>query len=249
MNPLQDKVILITGGARRVGAAICRLLHAEGARLMIHYRTSGDEARALQDELNRLRPRSAAIIQGDLLSSPVLTALVQETVQHFGQLDVLINNASSYYPTEIGEIGEHDWEDLIGTNLKAPLFLCQAAAPELRRRQGCIVNVTDMHVERPKKGYVIYSVAKAGLATLTRSLALELGPRVRVNAVAPGPVLWPEDKEGFDEVYRQRVISQTVLKHLGAPEDVARAVLFLVRDATYTTGHTISVDGGRSLSL
>lgn len=249
MNPLQDKVILITGGARRVGAAICRLLHAEGARLMIHYHTSADEARALQSELNQLRPQSAAIIQGDLLNSPMLTALVQETVQHFGQLDVLVNNASSYYPTEIGEISEHDWEDLIGTNLKAPLFLCQAAAPELRKRQGCIVNITDAHVERPKKSYVIYSVAKAGLATLTKSLAHELGPLVRVNAVAPGPVLWPEDKEGFDAVYRQRVISQTLLKHLGAPEDVAKAVLFLVRDATYTTGHTIAVDGGRSLNL
>lgn len=249
MNSLQDKVILITGGAKRVGAAICRLLHAEGARLMIHYRTSADEARALQAELNALRPQSAAIIQGDLLSTQVLGALVQETVQHFGQLDVLINNASSYYPTEIGDIGEREWDDLVGTNLKAPLFLSQAAAPELRRRQGCIVNITDMHVERPKKNYVIYSVAKAGLATLTKSLAHELGPQVRVNAVAPGPVLWPEDIEGFDELYRQRVISQTLLKHLGTPEDVARAVRFLIVDAGFTTGHTIAVDGGRSLTL
>lgn len=247
MNNQQDKVILITGGAKRVGAAICRLLHAGGARLMIHYRSSIDEARALQAELNLQRPQSAAIIQGDLLKLPVLTNLVQETILHFGQLDVLINNASSYYPTEIGEINEREWEDLIGTNLKAPLFLSQAAAPELRKRHGCIVNITDMHVERPKKSYVIYSVAKAGLATLTKSLAHELGPQVRVNAVAPGPVLWLEDNESFDAVYRQRVISQTLLKHLGTPEDVAKAVRFLIEDATFTTGHTITVDGGRSL--
>lgn len=215
---------------------------------MIHYRSSIDEARALQAELNLQRPQSVAIIQGDLLKLPVLTNLVQETIQHFGKLDVLINNASSYYPTEVGEINEREWEDLIGTNLKAPLFLSQAAAPELRKQHGCIVNITDMHVERPKKSYVIYSVAKAGLATLTKSLAHELGPQVRVNAVAPGPVLWPEDNDSFDAVYRQRVISQTLLKHLGTPDDVAKAVRFLITDATFTTGHTISVDGGRSLT-
>jgi pteridine reductase len=245
----QDKVILITGGAKRVGAAICRLLHAGGARLMIHYRTSAGEARALQSELNLQRPNSAAIIQGDLHNLPMLTGLVQETVRHFGRLDVLINNASSYYPTEIGEIGEKEWDDLIGSNLKAPLFLSQAAASELRLRQGCIVNITDMHVERPKKGYVVYSVAKAGLATLTRSLAHELGPEVRVNAVAPGPVLWPENNPQFDEVYRQRVISQTLLKRVGEPEDIARAVRFLIQDAPFITGQVIAVDGGRSLNL
>ena len=248
-NALQDKVVLITGGARRVGAAICRLLHAGGANLMIHHRTSVSEARAPQSELNLQRPQSAAIIQGDLLNVAMLSNLVQETVSHFGKLDVLINNASSYYQTEIGEIGEQEWDDLMGSNLKAPLLLSQAAAPELRKQHGCIVNITDMHVERPKKGYVVYSVAKAGLVTLTRSLAQELAPEVRVNAVAPGPVLWPEDNPQFDEVYRQRVVSQTLLKRLGQPEDVARAVRFLIQDAPFTTGHIIAVDGGRSLNL
>lgn len=250
MTPtLQDQVVLITGGAKRVGAAICRLLHASGARLMIHYRTSAGEARALQSELNLQRPQSAAIIQGDLHNPSMLTGMVHETIHHFGRLDVLINNASSYYPTEIGTIGEKEWEDLIGSNLKAPLFLSQAAAPELRKQQGCIVNITDMHVERPKKGYVVYSVAKAGLVTLTKSLAHELAPDVRVNAVAPGPVLWPEDNPQFDEVYRQRVISQTLLKRIGNPEDIARAVRFLIQDAPFITGQVIAVDGGRSLNL
>lgn len=246
---MQDKVILITGGAKRVGAAICRLLHAEGASLMIHYRSSTSEARALQAELNLQRANSVTIIQGDLLNLATLPNLVQETVNNFGRLDVLINNASSYYPTEIGEISDEQWEDLTGSNLKAPLFLSQAAAPELRKHQGCIINITDMHVERPKKGYIVYSVAKAGLVTLTKSLAHELSPEVRVNAVAPGPVMWPEDNPQFDEVYRQRVISQTLLKRIGEPNDVAKAVRFLIQDAPFITGQIIAVDGGRSLNL
>ena len=248
-SSLQDKVVLITGGAKRVGASICSLLHASGANIMIHYRSSTGEARALQSELNLQRSNSAAIIQGDLLNLAVLPSLVQETISHFGRLDVLINNASSYYATEIGEIGDDQWEDLIGSNLKAPLFLSQAAAPELRKQHGCIVNITDMHVERPKKGYIVYSVAKAGLVTMTKSLAHELGPDVRVNAVAPGPVMWPEDNPQFDEVYRQRVISQTLLKRIGEGNDVAKAVRFLIEDAPFITGQVIAVDGGRSLNL
>lgn len=216
---------------------------------MIHYRNSASEARALQSELNLQRPNSAAIIQGDLLNLAMLPGLVHETVQHFGRLDVLINNASSYYATELGEIDDAQWQDLIGSNLKAPLFLAQAAAPELRKQHGSIINITDMHVERPKKGYIVYSVAKAGLVTLTKSLAHELGPEVRVNAVAPGPVLWPEDNPQFDEVYRQRVISQTLLKRIGESDDVAKAVRFLVHDAPFITGQVIAVDGGRSLNL
>lgn len=248
-SSLQDKVVLITGGAKRVGASICRLLHASGANLMIHYRSSVSEARALQSELNLQRANSVAIIQGDLLNLAVLPSLVQETISHYGRLDVLINNASAYYATEIGEINEEQWEDLIGSNLKAPLFLSQAAAHELRKQHGCIINITDMHVERPKKGYIVYSVAKAGLVTLTKSLAHELGPDVRVNAVAPGPVMWPEDNPQFDEVYRQRVISQTLLKRIGEPNDVAKAVRFLIQDAPFITGQIIAVDGGRSLNL
>jgi len=246
---LQNKVILITGGAKRVGAAICRELHAEGAQLMIHYKTSIQEARALQAELNLQRANSVAIIQGDLLNMDVSSSLVYETIEHFGKLDVLINNASSYSPTEIGSINEQNWHDLVGSNLKAPMFLAQAAAPELRKNRGCIINITDMHIERPKKGYVVYSVAKAGLVTLTKSLAQELSPEVRVNAVAPGPVLWPDNNPQFDEVYRQRVISQTLLKRVGEAADVAKAVKFLIADAPFVTGHVLAVDGGRSLNL
>lgn len=248
-NSLENKVILITGGAKRVGAAISRMLHADGAKLMIHYRQSVNEARALQAELNLKRPNSAAIIQGDLLNMAVLPKLIEETVNHFGRLDALVNNASSYYATELGEIGDNEWQDLIGSNLKAPLFLSQAAASELVKTKGCIVNITDMHVERPKKGYVVYSVAKAGLVTLTKSLAHEMAPDVRVNAVAPGPVMWPEDNPQFDEVYRKRVISQTLLKRIGEGDDVAKAVRFLIKDAPFMTGQVIAVDGGRSLNL
>ena len=249
MNETALKVVLITGGAKRVGAAICRELHANGANLMIHYNTSMQEARALQAELNLQRANSVAIIQGDLLNIAVLPSLVQETVKHFGKLDVLINNASSYFATEIGQINEENWHDLMGSNLKAPMFLAQAAAAELRKNHGCIVNITDMHIERPKKGYVVYSVAKAGLVTLTKSLAQELSPEVRVNAVAPGPVQWPDNNPQFDEVYRQRVISQTLLKRVGEAQDIAKAVKFLVADAPFITGHVLAVDGGRSLNL
>jgi pteridine reductase len=246
---LNNKVVLITGGAKRVGAAICRELHASGANLMIHYKTSVNEARALQAELNLQRANSVAIIQGDLLNIAVLPSLVHETVNQFDKLDVLINNASTYYPTEIGQINEENWHDLVGSNLKAPMFLAQAAAAELRKNYGCIVNITDMHIERPKKNYVVYSVAKAGLVTLTKSLAHELSPEVRVNAVAPGPVQWPENNPQFDEVYRQRVISQTLLKRVGEASDIAKAVKFLIYDAPFITGHVLAVDGGRSLNL
>ena len=248
-NSLSNKTVLITGGAKRVGAAICRELHAHGASLMIHYNKSQTEARGLQAELNLQRANSVAIIQGDLLNMVVLPSLVHETVNQFGRLDVLINNASSYYPTEIGTITEENWHDLMGSNLKAPMFLAQAAAVELRKNHGCIVNITDMHIERPKKNYVVYSVAKAGLVTLTKSLAHELSPEVRVNAVAPGPVQWPENNPQFDEVYRQRVISQTLLKRVGEAADIAKAVKFLVADAPFITGHVLAVDGGRSLNL
>ena len=246
---LANKTILITGGAKRVGAAICRELHAHGASLMIHYNTSTADARALQAELNLQRANSVAIIQGDLLNISIMANLVAETVKQFGKLDVLINNASSYYSTEIGKISEENWHDLVGSNLKAPMFLAQAAAAELRKNHGCIVNITDMHIERPKKGYVVYSVAKAGLVTLTKSLAHELSPEVRVNAVAPGPVQWPENNPQFDEVYRQRVINQTLLKTIGTPQDIAKAVKFLIADAPFITGHVLAVDGGRSLNL
>lgn len=246
---MQGKVVLITGGAKRVGAAICRRLHGEGANLMIHYRSSAAEAEALRDELNRNRPDSAALVQADLHDVERLPDLVAATVKHFGRLDALINNASSFYPTAVGEIGEKDWHDLLGTNLKAPLFLSQAAAKPLRRSHGCIVNIADIHAERPMKSYLVYSIAKAGLVALTKSLAHELGPEVRVNAVAPGPIMWPEGDTSFDDQERRRIVDHTLLKREGSPDDIARAVLFLVKDAPYITGTILPVDGGRSASL
>ena len=245
---MQGKVVLITGGAKRVGAAICRRLHGAGANLMLHYRSSAGEARLLQAELNNLRADSVALVQADLLELPQLPALVERTLGTYGRLDALVNNASSFHPTPIGEIDAADWDDLMGTNLKAPLFLSQAAAPALRKAHGAIVNITDIHADRPLKNYVVYSAAKAGLAGLTRSLARELAPEVRVNAVAPGPILWPEDDQ-FDELSRQRIVSQTPLKREGTPEDIARAVHFLLFDAPYVTGETIAVDGGRHMAI
>jgi len=245
---VQGKVVLITGGAKRVGAAICRRMHAAGANLMLHYRTSAGEARLLQSELNGTRADSVALIQADLLDLKTMPSLVEQTVQRFGRLDALVNNASSFYASPIGDITLAVWDDLIGTNLRAPLFLAQAAAPALRRSQGAIVNIADIHADRPLKNYVVYSVAKSGLVAITRSLARELAPEVRVNAVAPGPILWPDDAT-FDEVSRQRIISHTLLKREGTPDDVAKAVHFLVAEATYMTGETINVDGGRHIAI
>lgn len=243
------KVVLITGGAKRVGASITRELHRHGASIMLHYHTSETEALALQAELNNIRPKSVAITQCNLLETDCLPALVTATLQTFGTMDALVNNASSYYPTELGTIQLEQWEDLMGSNLKAPLFLSQAAADALQASEGCIVNITDMHIERPKKNYIVYSAAKAGLVSLTKSLAQELAPRVRVNAVAPGPVLWPDSNQEFDEQYRQQVINQTLLKRTGEPGDIAKAVKFLIYDAPFITGHVLAVDGGRHLSI
>jgi pteridine reductase len=245
---LSGKVVIVTGGAKRVGAAIVRRLHGAGASVMVHHRGSQDAAKALVAELNKARANSAASVRADLLNLNAVAELVKTTVERFGGLDVLVNNASTFYPTPVGEIKSTDWDDLIGTNLKAPLFLAQAAAPHLRKTHGCIVNITDIHAERPLKRYVVYSVAKAGLAGLTRSLARELGPDVRVNGVAPGPILWPDDGS-YDEVARQRVVSHTLLKRTGEPEDIARTVHFLVAEAPYITGQVIAVDGGRSVNL
>ena len=249
MEDLTDKVVLITGGAKRVGAAVCRLLHLKGARVMLHHRASVAEARVLQGELNARRADSVALIQADLLNGASLPDLIKTTVKQFGGLDVLINNASSFFPTVLGEITEKAWDDLIGTNLKAPLFLSQAAAPELRKRHGCIVNIVDIHAELPMKNYVVYTVAKGGLLALTKSLARELGPEVRVNGVAPGTIVWPEDDTWSDDVSRQRIISQTALKRIGDPGDIAKAVEFLVAAAPYVTGQVIAVDGGRSIVI
>ena len=246
---MQGKIVLITGGARRVGAAICRNLHAHGASIMVHYRTSAKEARALQAELNLKRADSVALIQADLLNLTMLPNLVGDTVKRFDRLDVVINNASSFFPTALGDINDKAWDDLIGTNLKAPLFLSQAAVAQLKKNHGCIVNIVDIHAERPMKNYVVYSTAKAGLVNLTRSLARELAPEVRVNGVAPGAIIWPEDEAWSDELSRQRIINSTLLKRVGDPDDIAKAVYFLIADAPYITGQIIAVDGGRSINI
>jgi pteridine reductase len=246
---LQDKVVLITGGARRVGAAIARRLHASGANLVVHYRSSAAEARDLKQELTAARAGSVTLVQADLLKPGNLPALVKDATKAYGQLDALVNNASSFYPTPLGEITEKSWEDLMGTNLKAPLFLSQAAARELRKNHGSIVNIIDIHAEFPMKSYVVYNIAKGGLVALTRSLARELGPEVRVNGIAPGTILWPDDEAWKDEVSRQRIMNQTALKRIGEPDDIAKAVEFLLTGGPYVTGQVLAVDGGRSVML
>lgn len=246
---MQGKVVLVTGGAKRVGAAICRRLHAAGAQLAVHYRSSAREAQALQNELNELRPDSAAVFQADLLDLKALPILVRQVIKKFGQLDALVNNASSFYATPLADIGEQQWHDLFGTNLQAPLFLAQAAADELRRQHGCIVNIADIHAERPMRGHLLYSVAKAGLVALTRGLAQEMAPQVRVNAVAPGVIMWPEGEAWQDEEQRSKIVAHTLLKREGEPEDIARTVQFLLSDAPYITGQIIAVDGGRSVNI
>jgi pteridine reductase len=242
---LRDQVVLITGGARRVGAEIARALHAAGANLLIHYRSSAAAAVSLADEFNRIRPHSAAIHAAHLSSSDAPDKLVAATLLEFGRLDVLINNASSFYPTPVGQITQPQWDDLIGSNLKAPLFLSQAAAPSLRAQRGLIINMIDIHALRPLKAHPVYCAAKAGLAMLTRSLARELGPEVRVNGIAPGPVLWPEGD--IEESLKREIIGKTALKRHGTPQDIARTALFLAKDAPYITGQIIAVDGGRSI--
>ena len=246
---MQGKVVLVTGGAKRVGAVISRQLHAAGAQLAVHYHSSAQEALALRVELNKLRPESAATFHADLLDHNALPQLVYAVIQKFGRLDALVNNASSFYPTPLQKVDEQQWQDLLGTNLKAPLFLAQAAAAELRRRQGAIVNIADIHAERPLQGHLLYSVAKAGLVALTRALAQELAPQVRVNAVSPGVIMWPESAAWEDEDQRRKIVAHTLLKHQGKPEDIARTVQFLLNDAPYITGQIISVDGGRSINI
>jgi len=246
---MQGKVVLVTGGAKRVGAAICRRLHAGGAQVAIHYRSSDQEALALKEELNDLRPNSAEVFQADLLVLRTLPILIEKTIKNFGQMDALVNNASSFYATPLSDIDESQWHDLLGTNLKAPLFLAQAAATELRRRHGTIVNIVDIHAERPMQGHLVYSVAKAGLVSLTKGLAQEMSPQVRVNAVAPGVIIWPENEAWMDEEQRRKIVAHTLLKREGEPDDIARTVQFLINDSPYITGQVIAVDGGRSINL
>jgi pteridine reductase len=244
-SALRDQVVLITGGARRVGAEIARALHAAGANILIHYRSSAAAAIALAEQFNQVRAHSAAIHSAHLLCDEAPEKLVAATLLEYGRLDILINNASSFYPTPVGQITLRQWDDLIGSNLKAPLFLSQAAAPSLRAQRGLIINLIDIHALRPLKAHLVYSTAKAGLAMLTRGLARELGPEIRVNGIAPGPVLWPEG--GLEDDLKGEIIGKTALKRHGTPKDIARTALFLAKDAPYITGQIIAVDGGRSI--
>jgi pteridine reductase len=244
---LQGKTALVTGAARRVGAAITRRLHAAGANIVLHYRGAEAEVVKLEGELNAARAKSAMKVKAELLAPIAPRALVSAAVERFGGLDVLVNNASSFFPIAIGAIEASHWEELIGSNLRAPLFISQEAAPHLAKTRGAIVNIVDIHAERPLKGYPVYSIAKAGLAALTRSLAVELAPAVRVNGVAPGAIAWPEDGQ-FPDDERARIVATTPLARVGSPEDIAQAVHFLAC-APYVTGQILAVDGGRSIHL
>jgi len=243
---LTGKTVLITGAARRVGAAIVRVMHGAGANVVVHYRKSAHDAEALVAGLNGARAKSAVTVQADLLDLARLPTLVQAATDAFGGLDVLVNNASSFYPTKFGDITPQAFDDLIGTNLKVPLFLSQTATPALRKTHGQIINIVDIHSLRPLRNYPVYCAAKAGLHMLTRSLARELGPDIRVNGISPGPVLWAEGQG--DPVQREKIIERTILQRMGDPLDIARTALFFAAHAPFITGQILAVDGGRSVA-
>lgn len=239
------KNVLITGASKRIGASCARLLHEQGCNVILHYNASKQDALQLCSELNQERPDSARVMQADLLNREQLQNLAHQAAVAWGGLDVLINNASSFYPTALADVTEAQWDELLGSNLKAPFFLTQALANILSERQGCVVNIVDIHAERGLKGYPVYSIAKAGLAAMTKVLAKELGPSVRVNGVAPGAIIWPEFDMSEEE--KHEILQRVALRRHGQPADIAKAVLFLVRDAEYVTGQILSVDGGRTL--
>lgn len=241
-------LILVTGAARRVGAEIARQLHAAGARVALHYRRSADEAETLAAAFNRQRPDSAFTVGGDLARFGAAEDIAAQVLARSAQVDGLVNNASSFFATPLGKIDRAAWDELMGSNLMGPLFLSQALAPALQASAGAIVNIVDIHAERPLQRYPLYSAAKAGLGALTRALAIELAPRVRVNGVSPGPIDWPEDEQ-FSAAERAQIIEHTLLKRVGSADDIARTVRFLMFDAPYITGQIIAVDGGRSAHL
>ena len=240
-NPL----VLITGAGRRIGAAIAAHLHGAGYDIAIHYRRSGEAAQALTARLNQTRPESAASFAADFASEKACEQLVAAVLARFGRLDALVNNASSFFPTPIGKVSAADWDELFASNARAPFFLAQAAAPALGLRQGAILNLVDIYAHHPLREHSVYCMAKAALAMLTRSLARELAPSIRVNAIAPGAVLWPE--AGMAESEQAALIARTPLKRSGQATDIAAAALFLLRDAPFVTGQILAVDGGRSL--
>ncbi len=247
-NPLASKVVLITGSARRIGAEIARSLHEVGMNIALHYNASEEDATNLCKELNHKRHHSAVALHADLQEAESEKALIQQAAAIWNRFDVLVNNASRFYRTGFGGVTEYAWDDLMHSNLKAPFFLAQAAAPFLTKTKGCIVNITDIHAERPLRDYSVYCISKSGLLMMTKVLAKELGPSIRVNAVAPGSILWPEGENSLSEGEKKKIIEQTALQRPGSPSDIAQAVLFFIRDAEYVTGQILDVDGGRMLS-
>jgi len=248
-NPQSGKVALVTGAARRIGAEIARTLHDAGMNIVLHYHSSEEEAVTLCQQLNDQRSKSAIAVCADLQEAESSKALIHSAIAGWGKLDVLVNNASQFYRTIIGKVTDYAWEDLMGSNLKAPFFLAQAAALALAETRGCIVNITDIHSERPLKDYSVYCLSKSGLLMMTKSLAKELGPKIRVNAVAPGRIIWPEGENALSDEEKKIIIDETVLKRPGHPENVAKAVLFFIRDADYITGQVLNVDGGGMLTI
>ncbi len=244
---MSNKVALVTGGARRIGAAIVRELHARDCDVVLHYRGSAGEAEDLAQELNAMRADSVFVVQADLLQPVAIAQLAEQSLAWRGRIDVLVNSASAFYPTPLGSVAAEQWDELLGSNLRAPFFLTQALAPGLSAQGGCIVNILDIFAARPMPAHPVYSAAKAGLAGLTRSLALELAPQVRVNGVAPGAILWPE--RDLDSAEVQSILSRVPLARIGEPGDIASAVAYLALDAPYITGQILAVDGGRSLNM
>jgi pteridine reductase len=241
---LENRVALVTGAAQRIGAQIARTLHGAGMRIALHYHASADAAMSLAAALEAMRPGSATTLCADLDDPAAPQALVSQVRARFGQLDVLVNNASRFYPTPLDSATAAQWDELMGSNLRAPFFLAQAAAPLLRAAGGCIVNLVDVHARRPLAGHPIYCMAKAANAMMVKSLARELGPEVRVNGVAPGAILWPD--RDLDDAAKREILDRTALRRTGTLDDVAKAVLYLVRDADYVTGQVLAVDGGRT---
>src|SRR3990167_2789638 len=246
-HSLASKVVVITGAARRIGAEIARTLHAANMNIVLHYHVSEEEAVALCQQLNQKRPASAVALRADLQDFESGKAFIQQAADTWKRLDVLINNASRFYRTTFGKITEFAWDDLLNSNLKAPFFLSQAVAPFLSVHQGSILNITDAHIDSPPRDYSVYCISKSGLVMLTKVLAKELGPAVRVNAIAPGVILWPEGENALTKEEKQKIVDKTILLRTGQPEDIAKAVLFFICDADYVTGQMLSVDGGRIL--
>ncbi|HEX7802227.1 MAG TPA: pteridine reductase [Pseudoxanthomonas sp.] len=244
--PSSTPVALITGSARRIGAAIARRLHAQGYDLALHYRGASEEMQTLASELESVRAGSVLTLQADLAEFDRLPELVARTVGRFGRLDALVNNASTFQPTTVGDTTPQQWDALFASNARAPFFLAQAAAPHLKASRGAIVNLADIYAERPLRGHTVYCMAKAALLMATQSLALELAPEVRVNAIAPGAILWPE--QDHSDAAKQSMLGRTPLARTGTPEEIAEAVRWLLQDATYTTGQVIRVDGGRTVA-